>query len=225
MKKLDWVKGILEAVTTALSTATPDMWADGRVIAVASSAFLLSAFDTIGSELETASREELETAFEDGFAELSGDLRKMATEARLDTQALDELRGELIEELVNLSLRVEAWGLRFENLDQDVDLILERLAVVEGAVADRPDATGLRGLRDQVYDLPLFERNSLQDRLNKGLTQSELNTVIGRVGLDVDNIGGRTKEEMAGELVDKCRRLGILGRLVGELEARLRPPP
>jgi hypothetical protein len=213
MNKMDWVKGGLQSVVSALGTAPPELWADERVVGVAASAFLLSSLDSIGLGREAAAREALAAAVEEEFAAVAGQIEELAKAAQVDAAALAALRRGMLKELLGLSDRVGA-------ADQVLALLQERVTALEDAVASYPEAASLRGLRD---GLAREQKNALADQLN-ALPRPQVNTIVRKIGLDRDNIRGETKEEFVGEFVDECVRRGIVDQLVQELEGRKGPP-
>ncbi len=214
MEVRDWLTSSLQAaISGALSIASPELWP-----AAATLTFLVNVLQARLTWKELASPEEVAEAVTAEVGALEAQLKEAADRAQVDAAHFAELRMSLITELTNIAISVEAWGGRVESLDQDVGLILDRLAVIEKSL-QREDVPELSALRDRAYrEIPLLGRDSLQDLLSREFDSSQLITIIRRVGLDLNNLRGETREEFAREIVDMCYGLGILGRFVQEVE-------
>jgi hypothetical protein len=219
MKTLDWITNGLSAATAAMSTAPPDQWADGRVVGVATSTFLLGALQARRAERDKASQDEVIASVRKGLQDLEERLAASeAGRARWTTK----LKESLSQELTAVALNVEACHGRIAELDKSVGSILHRLTQVEEFVhAHARTESVLVSLVDRSFaDLSLPAQNHTHNILNDRFTKEHLSVLAERCGVDWDNLAGETKSKKALELIKECRNSGRFAKLIEEIELK-----
>jgi Effector-associated domain 7 len=202
-----------------MSTAPPDQWADGRVVGVATSTFLLGAIQARRAEHENRSRDEVIAAVRKGLEDLERQLSASESEKEAWT---DKLKNSLSEQLTAVALSVEGCQGRIADLDKSVGSILDRVARVEEFVHAhaRGEAVLVELVNCSFTNLSLPAQNLIHDILDKRFTKEHLSVLAERCGVDWDNLAGETKSKKAMELIKECRNSGRFAKLIGEIECK-----
>jgi tetratricopeptide (TPR) repeat protein len=132
MKAFDWVTGAINSFIAALSTAPPEQWGDPRVLAVASTTFLLSALLSGRRQKEAATKEEITASIEEGMKTL---------EARLNIHKTQnaEFRETVSNELTKLAGFVNESEGRIDLLDELVGGLSRRITDLEQYFSQLPN--------------------------------------------------------------------------------------
>jgi len=222
MKTLDWITSGISATIAALSTAPPNQWVDGRVMAVASTTFLLNALQAHRTKNIAATKEEIGNAVRLGLVDIEKKitLNKSATEN--NSLFIIKLKDNLTQNITEMAEKIEECDGQLNKINKVVGNLIDRVQLLEifyqNAGSNR---SCLIPIIDKAYQIVgISDQNRLHEILNEKFDVNQLRIIAGRIGLDWDNIRGETKEVKALEMIIESNRSKIVTALVKEIERR-----
>lgn len=124
MKAFKWLTNGLDSANAAMSTAPPEQWADGRVIAVATIAFLLGALRSGREDREEANRGEI-------VAAIVENIELLEQVMQVDREVVNALRDKLVDELADTAERIQACEWRVDQFEGGQDYLFKKVAELE----------------------------------------------------------------------------------------------
>ncbi len=197
----NWVLNGIDSMTTALSTAPPEMWADPRVVTVAFSVFAISAARSRNSSTDRCEVKELRESIEQKLNEALKETEKQKGRKL-------EYRQKITEEIIDLGVQIDLVSGRLVAIESWRDNFEQRLADLEKGGDDK----GL-SIAEKAREYTWHDLVKLVTRLN----ESQQKHLISRLELATEHLPGlkSTRAEMAGGIVDLMKQRGDRG--VGQL--------
>ncbi|MEI7833497.1 MAG: SUMF1/EgtB/PvdO family nonheme iron enzyme [bacterium] len=181
------VTNALNTTITALSTAPADQWADGRVIGVAATAFLMGCLSNLITTREAAARDEIVKELKQGITSIED---KLNLPDELKKYWTPEFKGKLLLNLDQIALRLEEHDGKIESMHASLTDVTTRLGTIESFISEylpeyaHPHSQ-LTSIAKQVDDILIF-----------AFRTSYLNNLLTTAGrIDLIGIDRKTAEE------------------------------
>ena len=176
MKIFGWLTNGLDSAIAAMSTAPPEQWADGRVIGVAATTFLLGVLRSGREQRTKAKKDEI-------VAEIGERLELLKTVVQVDGETFNKVRKEIAGKLADAAERIQACERQVDRLEWGQDNLSKRLAGLEELIK------GLEKVPDELRGLVRSYRRELEAESGyKVVLKEELGSIKMLGSPDVPNV-------------------------------------